>query len=137
MRHEFRHKKKVFYFGLALIVFLIALIVFIGNKRGGQTIGNNAPVSVGRRVVNITAGQFSFIPETITVAKGETVKIVLTSESGVHDFIVDELNVKSERVFDKQSTSIEFIAEKQGTFPFYCSVGSHKKFGQKGILTVE
>ena len=31
----------------------------------------------------------------------------------------------------------EFTADKVGSFEYYCSVGSHRSMGMKGVLKVE
>lgn len=85
---------------------------------------------------NIEAGSFFFKPNVINVKKGDTVKIVLTNnESMQHNFTLDEFNVKTKSISNGTDT-VEFTADKVGTFQFYCSIGLHKSFGQVGSLVV-
>jgi plastocyanin len=72
----------------------------------------------------------------LIVNEGDTVKIEFTSVQGFHDWVIDEFNAKTSQVRDGESTSVEFIADKKGTFEYYCSVGEHKKMGMKGNLIV-
>ena len=58
------------------------------------------------------------------------------SVSMVHDFVIDELGVKSSVAKSGHSTSVEFVADKVGSFEFYCSVGQHRTNGMVGTLTV-
>ncbi|MEY4731380.1 MAG: hypothetical protein RL681_326, partial [Candidatus Parcubacteria bacterium] len=45
-------------------------------------------------------------------------------------------NAATKVLTDGQSETIEFVANKAGTFEYYCSVGSHRQMGMKGTLTV-
>jgi nitrite reductase (NO-forming) len=55
----------------------------------------------------------------------------------MHNFNIDEFNVKSDTVKAGDSTVIEFVADKTGTFEYYCSVAQHRTLGQVGKLIVE
>lgn len=85
----------------------------------------------------LEAGSFYFSLKEIKVKKGETVKIVLTSKDMMHDFNIDELKVKLPVTKAGETNSIEFVADKAGTFEYYCSVAQHRKMGQVGTLIVE
>lgn len=98
---------------------------------------NGALNDRGQKVFTIHGGNFYFAPNQITVNKGDKVKIVFEADKGFHDFVLDEFNVKTERVSGGQTTGAEFTADKTGTFEFYCSVGSHRAMGMKGQLTVQ
>lgn len=73
----------------------------------------------------------------LKVKMGDRVRIEFTSQEGFHDWVVSEFNAATQRVNAGQSTSVEFTADKKGTFEYYCSVGSHKQAGMKGQLIVE
>lgn len=91
----------------------------------------------GVKTITMEAGSFYYNPSEIRVKKGEKVKIQLTAKDMMHDFNIDELNVKSAKVSEGQTTTIEFTADKVGEFEYYCSVGQHKSMGQVGKLIVE
>lgn len=74
---------------------------------------------------------------TLRVRQGETVRIELRSIDMPHDFVVDELNVATEIFPAGQGGYVEFVADKVGTFEYYCSVGSHRAMGMKGTIIVE
>lgn len=82
--------------------------------------------------------QFSFTPHTITVQKGDTVRLTLTSKDVSHGFAIDEFGINSGPVAKNQQKTVEFIANKAGTFTFRCSVvcGSGHS-SMKGTLIVE
>jgi plastocyanin len=96
-------------------------------------------VSVGASVKTFTVSgkPFSFDPSEIRVKKGDTVKIVFKNTEGIHDWVIDEFNVRTPKIQAGQTATIEFIATKTGTFEYYCSVGSHRAQGMKGKLIVE
>lgn len=89
------------------------------------------------RVIEIEAGSFYFNPKEIRVKKGEKVKIVLKSVSMMHNFVIDELNMRIPITKAGQTSTIEFTLNRVGEFEYYCSVGQHRQMGQIGKLLVE
>lgn len=85
----------------------------------------------------VSGGNFYFTPKTMTVNKGDTVKITLKNAGGTHDLKIDEFNVATPRINSGQSATITFVADKTGTFEYYCSVGEHRAMGMFGTLTVK
>lgn len=85
---------------------------------------------------DVTGTSFKFSVTEMTVKKGDTVKIVFTNGQGTHDWVIDEFNAKTNILKAGESQTIEFVADKVGTFEYYCSVGSHRAMGMKGNLTV-
>ncbi len=109
------------------------------NKTGSMTTsptGTNSMVSESG-IINVEGGMFYFKPNEIKVKKGEPVKIVFSNVEGIHDFVIDELNVQSKKVKAGETDTIEFTPTKTGSFEFYCSVGTHRQMGMKGTLLVE
>ena len=98
---------------------------------------NQPAPAVSQKEFTVTAQNYSFIPSVITVKKGDKVRITLKNVNGFHDFKLDEFNVATERISEGQEKTIEFVADKAGTFEYYCSVGNHRAMGMKGMLTVE
>ncbi len=86
---------------------------------------------------NITGQNFAFSQDTITVKKGDTVRINFTSAGGFHDWTLDGFNARTEQVNEGQSSSVIFVADRAGSFEYYCGVGSHRALGMKGTLLVE
>lgn len=83
------------------------------------------------------ASNFKFNLKEIKVNKGDTVKIHLVNKGGFHDWVLDEFNAKTDTIQGDQTADIEFVADKVGTFEYYCSVGNHRQMGMKGNLIVE
>ncbi|MGE5041936.1 MAG: cupredoxin domain-containing protein [Candidatus Levyibacteriota bacterium] len=87
--------------------------------------------------VQMEAGSFYYKPAQIKVKKGTKVKIVMTSHDMMHNFNIDELQVKMPLTKAGETNTVEFTADKAGTFEYYCSVGKHRLMGQVGQLIVE
>lgn len=89
------------------------------------------------RTINVEAGSFYYTPNEIRVKKGEKIKLVLNSVDMMHDFVIDELDVKIPVTKSGSSATVEFTAETAGSFEYYCSVGQHRASGQVGTIIVE
>lgn len=85
----------------------------------------------------VTAANFSFDPKTINVKVGDKVNITFKNSEGNHDFVIDELNVKTKTLRAGQEAVAEFTATEAGTYEYYCSVGNHRAMGMVGQLVVE
>lgn len=83
--------------------------------------------------------EFGYDQKTITVKKGETVRITLTNSGKMpHDWIVDEFTgAKTKMIKNGETDTVTFVADKAGTFEYYCSVGKHRANGMVGKLVVE
>jgi len=84
----------------------------------------------------VTNKGYVFSPKTLTVNKGDTVKITFTNGGGTHNLMIDGYDVGTKTIQGGQSDSFEFVADKAGTFEFYCSVGNHRAMGMVGTFTV-
>ncbi len=70
---------------------------------------------------DVTARQFEFDPSTITVNEGDTVKLNVTSEDVPHGISIAAFGV-SQTLSPNSTKTIEFVADKAGTYPIVCSV---------------
>ncbi len=87
--------------------------------------------------IKMTARKYKFEPNTITVKKGQQVKLIITAVDHDHGFKLEAFNI-DQRLKKGDPTTVEFTADKAGTFPFECSVFcglGHKRM--KGKLVVE
>lgn len=132
-------------FGLITIGILIfGGYYFYNSKQNVQTpqeetktVKEQVEISKARIIV-VEGSEFEFSPTSITVEKGE--KIMLTFKNigkFPHNFIVDELGIKSKTINKGEEDSIEFVSEKSGTFAMYCGVGNHREQGMEGEVVVE
>lgn len=86
----------------------------------------------------VEGSNFKFSPAEIRVKKGDTVRILFKNVGGMmHDWVVDEFDARTNQIDVGEEEEIEFVADKAGTFEYYCSVGSHRANGMVGKLIVE
>ena len=69
----------------------------------------------------MTAKQFQFEPSTIEVSKGDKVRLIVTSADVPHGIAIPEYGI-NERLDPGKPKTIEFTADKEGTFTAFCSV---------------
>lgn len=91
----------------------------------------------GVKTFELDAENFKFSKKEIRVKQGEKVKIVLEVDQGFHDWTIDEFNARTKQIGEGQTDSVEFVADKKGTFEYYCSIGQHRANGMVGKLIVE
>ncbi len=90
------------------------------------------------KTFTIEASSFKFSPATMTVGKGDSVTIVLTGKGNTqHDWVIDEFNAHTKRITAGETDTISFVANKVGTYEYYCSVGNHRQMGMVGTLSVQ
>lgn len=84
----------------------------------------------------ITAKQWEFQPSTITVKKGQLVRLHIKSIDVTHGFSVSDFGVNA-TLTPNQTRTVEFTPDKVGNFSFACSVfcGSGHS-GMRGTLQV-
>lgn len=87
--------------------------------------------------ITVTGQNFTFSPSTITVKKGQKVTLQFKSAGGFHNFVIDELDVKTEVLGSGKSQTVTFTPTKTGTFEYYCSIGNHRAMGMVGTLIVQ
>jgi len=103
------------------------------STSSGDTTSTNGAV----KEFTVSGSPFKFDPATLTVSKGDTVKITFKNLNGTHDFVIDELNVKIKTLQTGGQEVVEFTASEAGSFEYYCSVGNHRQMGMKGTLVVK
>jgi cytochrome c oxidase subunit 2 len=89
------------------------------------------------RAFEITASRFSFQPDLIEVMEGDRVKLTLRSADTTHGFGIKGWNVRARIPKGGEPVTLEFVADRAGSFDFicteYCGKG-HKTM--KGRLVV-
>lgn len=94
---------------------------FIDMVRIGKDDEDDIDKNISIRAFNMIAKQFKFVPGTIKVKRGNKVVLNITSTDVEHGFAIDEYGI-NKTIPARKSVVIEFIADKAGTFEFYCSV---------------
>jgi cytochrome c oxidase subunit 2 len=86
---------------------------------------------------DLTAVKYNFDPNVIRVKKGDRVKLVITARDRDHGFKIAAFHI-DQKLPKGKAVTVEFTADRIGTFPFQCSVFcgiGHKKM--TGQLIVE
>jgi plastocyanin len=92
-----------------------------------------APV-LGAAELEVIVSSRGFRPAEITVRKGETLKVHLTSADREHCFAVDALRIEK-RVLPGKRTPVEIVADRAGTFAFHCCLEPDNE-AQRGRVVV-
>lgn len=87
--------------------------------------------------IQITLRKYEFTPASLHVKKGERIRLIMAAVDHDHGFKLDDFDI-NQKVRKGATATLEFTADKSGTFQFHCSsvcgVG-HR--GMKGTLVVE
>ena len=98
--------------------------------------GAAAVAAPAGRTVEVRASKRGFEPSQLTLRRGETARIVLSSADVEHCFAIDALRVEK-RVLPGRTTALELTPERAGSFPFHCCLHGGEGAGdERGELTV-
>jgi cytochrome c oxidase subunit II len=91
----------------------------------------------GEHEIQVTLKKYEFSPGSLHVKKGEKVRLIMTAVDHDHGFKLDAFGV-DQKVRKGTTATVEFTADKSGTFQFRCSsVCGLGHRGMKGTLVVE
>ena len=106
---------------LFVLVFCLIAIAACTQQNNSEPV-KEKPLQTGQvKEFKMTAKQFAFEPSTIEVNKGDRVRLIVTSIDVPHGIAIPEYGI-NERLDPGQPKTIEFTAEKEGTFTTFCSV---------------
>ena len=116
---------------IVLILISVFLISACAKQNPKDLIGGGTPVPQNEikasaqsgevKEFKITAKQFQFEPAIIEINRGDKVRLVVTSTDVPHGFTIPEYGI-NERLDPGKPATIQFTADKQGTFTAFCSV---------------
>ncbi|WEK55118.1 MAG: cupredoxin domain-containing protein [Candidatus Cohnella colombiensis] len=82
------------------------------------TATSEAPAAEAKTIeVKLTATNWKFDVDTIEANVGDTIRVTLVNETGMHAVKFGDLNVEV-----KNGETKEFVVDKAGTFEFHCSI---------------
>jgi heme/copper-type cytochrome/quinol oxidase subunit 2 len=113
-----------------IIVGLVAALI-------GTEVGGHAQSPILDPEIQLTAEKYDFKPDTVTVKKGDHVRLVITAIDHDHGFKIEAFQI-NQKLPKGQAVTVEFMADQVGTFSFQCSQFcglGHKKM--KGKLVVK
>ncbi len=123
---------------LAIVVLLAASAItgiwFFRQGTADATTANvvkNVNNNAGVKEFKVDAVRFDYTPNTLTVKKGDKVKITINNVDTMHGIRIPDLDVRGNAV-------LEFTADKKGEFTWYCNTFCGEGHTQmKGRLIVE
>jgi heme/copper-type cytochrome/quinol oxidase subunit 2 len=90
------------------------------------------------KTIDVTASRFEFEPATISVAQGDRVRLRLHSADRSHAFAIEAFRVAALIPRGGETISVEFAADRVGTFAFtcseYCGTGHSRMKGSLIVL---
>lgn len=93
--------------------------------------------AAGREIV-VSGSEFKFSPASISLTKGETVKLTFKNTGTFpHNLTIAELGVATKTIGGGEEDSVTVTADETGSYTFYCSVGTHRSQGMEGKVEVK
>ena len=99
--------------------FLVVAIVLLSALASMASTASAADQPEEPRVIAITAKRFEFVPSTITLKKGETVKLVVKSEDVTHGLFLRGLKIDTD-LTPGETQQITVTPQVAGTFTAIC-----------------
>ena len=116
---------------ILLLVLGIFLVSACAQQKPENLVGGGTPIPQNEisaaaqsgqvKEFKMTAKQFAFEPATIEVSKGDKVRLIVTSTDVPHGIAIPEYGI-NQRLDVGKPVTIEFTADKQGSFTAFCSV---------------
>ncbi len=113
---------------IIITILILAMIVFAGIFFAKKFTGNAINSDV--KEFTVKAFRFGYTPDTITVNKGDKVRIIINNTDTLHGIRIPDLGIKGNDI-------LEFTADKSGEFNWYCANmcgGGHMDMGGKFIV---
>lgn len=135
--------KNIIWIGIVVVAVIVIIVGFLLSS-GIPTIETEetlqsetiTPTAEVKEFI-VEGSEFEFNPVSITVNRGDAVKIIFKNIGGtIHNLVISELGVSTKTIQPGKTDTIEFIADKSGTFSFYCSISGHRSAGMEGNLKV-
>ncbi len=118
-----KSSKRQIFLMVVIVVAAILLMITVGVTMTRTSLADNSETASGQvdKEFTIWARQFDFTPAVITVQQGDHVRVNLKTADVAHGWYIDGYDVNIKVSGDK-TESVEFVADKAGTFKIRCSV---------------
>jgi plastocyanin len=130
--------------GAAIVIGIIIIVNLASPSENGAPQATQTPqgqqsqeAAGPLKEFTVTASNYKFSLTEMRVNKGDRVRVTLVNEEGNHDWRLDEFSATTPVLRTGGQSTVEFIADKAGTFEYYCSVDSHRAMGMKGSFIVQ
>ncbi len=116
-------KRQISFLMVVVVVAAILLMITAGVAMTRTSLADDSELASEQvdKEFTIWARQFDFTPAVITVQQGDYVRVNLKTADVVHGWYIDGYAVNIKVSGDK-TESVEFVADKAGTFKIRCSV---------------
>ncbi len=94
-----------------IVIIAISAGIFISKSMTGNSVDNTLAET---KEFTLNAFRFGYTPNTISINKGDKIKIIINNTDALHGIRIPDLNLKG-------NDFIEFTAEKTGEFDWYCA----------------
>src|SRR4029453_11476231 len=101
----------------AKVVTTLVVAMLVSPTAGGVGRQGETP---SPQVITMTAKKYEFTPSTITVVRGQVVRIEATALDKTHGIEIKQFNVKV-KLEEGKKTMIEFTPDRVGEFEIKCS----------------
>ncbi len=142
-----------------VLVCLIALLTIVSGcslssesktMAAGAAVAESAPTTLGRdsnsatesstsiKEVHINAFNFGFTQDTVTIKKGDHIRLIFSSTEGTHGVRIPDLGLSTKAFSAGEEQVLEFTATNSGTFNYFCNVpcgSGHREM--KGQLVIK
>lgn len=119
---------------VALLAVVAAITIPLILPYLGESIAKEDNAVVIKAYIQEAGG---FEPDIIWVKKGQRVKLVVESMDVAHGFVVPGLGINFGLIDPGDTKTVEFVATKEGVYPFFCSVlCSPYHFFMRGAIIV-
>ena len=141
-------KKKIFLFSLVLGMVFVVGCAQSGRPAVTEPTTPPAPApeiaevpkevpEPGVKEIKVQGGDFWLEPTSISVNKGDRVKITFENVGSItHNLDIDGYG-RTEIISAGSIDTIEFVADKTGTFDMWCAVEGHRAAGMEGSFVIE
>lgn len=142
--------KNIWLFAGVLVAVVVAGVFLVRKpKTTATTSGMPVPGATGVeekkvveeeevREIEVSGKEYSFSPSSVSVKKGEKIKITFTNNGNLpHNLVIDELGVSTKTIAPGKSDTVEFTAEGDVNLTFYCNIGNHRAQGMEGTIKIE
>lgn len=132
--------RRFFFKGAGIVVIALGIFNFQNGYalvKLGRSVGGNDAVQTGvpakdAQIIRITQKANGYFPSTLSVKKGQPVKLIIDSEDSytcATSFIMPKAGIR--KTLEPGENVLEFTPDKVGVLPFSCSMGMYR-----GVINV-
>lgn len=123
--------------GVIGAMLLVGFFIIVNLNSGVSESDHHIELTGETKEIEVEVSNWKFVPELIEVNLGDEVELHLESIEGTHGIVVPQFGI-NEVLKLGEDVHVDFIADKKGTFNFYCGVPCGRGHsGMNGIIVVK